>query len=202
VACLVNAVIEDGENGDHQVRLHDGRNGYIYTFSDDGKTKVLPPKGADFAMEPGGASGSAFSLRVRGKIAPEGIAQGGLGMNFVDPRATYNASKYLGLSFVARRSAKSASKMRLKIPDASTDPDGKVCTECFNDFGADIELTEVWERYVVPFDFMKQLPGWGAPRPAQIDSARLYSVQFQVDELGAEFDIWVDDLAFIGCEPR
>jgi endoglucanase len=88
----------------------------------------------------------------------------------------------------------------LKVPDANTDPEGRVCTECFNDFGADVELTEDWQQYVVPFDYMKQMPGWGAPRPAQVDSTRLYSLQFQVNELGANFDIFIDDVSFVGCD--
>jgi endoglucanase len=199
VACKIGAVIEDGEDANNQLKKLEGRSGYIYTFGDDAKTVIFPPRGADFPMERGGALGSAYSLRVRGKVGDKGLVYGGLGLNFVDPRRPYDASKYAGITFLARRAPSTAAVIRLKLPDANTDPDGKVCTECFNDFGADVTLTEAWERYVIPFDYLKQLPDWGAPRPSKVDTKRIYSIQFQVSEPSAAFDFYIDDLMFAGC---
>ena len=67
VACNRAAVIEDGENNDHQVIVHSERNGYIYTFI-NGSTKVEPTAGADggtFTMSRGGANGSQYAARMR-----------------------------------------------------------------------------------------------------------------------------------------
>ena len=98
------------------------------------------------------------------------------------------------------RAAKGASPyVRFKIPDANTDPDAKVCTECFNDFGIGIELTEEWTRYEVPFTELKQEGGWGNPRPPGVDATKLMALQWQVAAAGSAFDIWIDDVSFIGC---
>ena len=70
-----------------------------------------------------------------------------MGMNFIDPKGQYDASKYAGIPFWAKKGPDSTGKVRLKVPDVNTDPDGGVCTECFNDFGADIVLTNDWKLY-------------------------------------------------------
>ena len=201
VACTRAAVIEDGENNDHQVVKEGSRNGYIYTFR-GGSTKVEPTAGADggvFTMSLGGANGSQYAARMSGTIGSEDSAFAGLGFNFTDPEGGFDASSYEGISFFARRGANSAASVRLKLPDRSTSPMGGECSECFNDFGTDLELSEEWQRYVLRFDELSQLPGWGSPRPASIDPASVFGIQFQAQGAGANFDIWVDDLSFIGC---
>ena len=80
-----------------------------------------------------------------------------------------------------------------------TDEEGGNCTECFNDFGADIELTESWQKYVVLFSKMKQQEGWGRPRPRKIDRTQVFGIQFQAQAPGGAYDVWVDDIAFVGC---
>lgn len=199
LSCLVDAVIEDGENRDNQVRKHDGRDGYIYTFGDDGLSTIMPPRGATYSMSKGGANGSAYTMRIHGRVGKEGLVFGGLGINLVEPRSTYDASKYAGFSFWARRSPGTSGKVRVKVPDANTDEQGGACTECFNDFGVDIAVGEQWDHYVVPFEVMSQLPGWGDPRPGAVDASRIYAIQFQVDETGEPFDLFIDDLTFLGC---
>ncbi|KIG15209.1 Chitinase [Enhygromyxa salina] len=201
IACTRAAVIEDGENNDHQVVVHADRNGYIYTFR-AGDTQLEPTPGADggvFTMSLGGANGSQHAARMHGTVGGDPSAFAGLGFNFTEPQAGYDASQYEGISFFARRSADSTGSVRLKIPDRATSPEAGECTECFNDFGVDLQLTEEWQHYVFRFDELAQLAGWGAPRPARIDASALYGVQFQVMSPGASFDIWVDDLAFVGC---
>jgi hypothetical protein len=46
----------------------------------------------------------------------------------------------------------------------------------------------------------KQLAGWGSPRTGGIESKELYAIQFQVNDRGQKYDVWVDDVAFTGCE--
>jgi endoglucanase len=201
IACTRAAVIEDGEDNDHQTVVHDERNGYIYTFR-GGDTKIEPTAGADggvFTMSLGGANGSQHAARIHGTVGGDEGAYAGLGFNFTEPQVGFDASKYEGVSFFARRAADSTSSVRLKVPDRATFPEAGECTECFNDFGADLELSEEWQHYVFRFEELAQLPGWGAPRPASVDAAALYGIQFQVMTAGATFDIWIDDVAFIGC---
>jgi endoglucanase len=84
------------------------------------------------------------------------------------------------------------------VPDNQTDPEGKICKECFNDFGLDLSLTEQWQEFTIPFTSMKQIKTWGSKFPG-INPAQLYGMQFQVNEPNATFDVWVDDIAFTGC---
>jgi endoglucanase len=201
--CSRAAVIEDAENADHQVIVHEGRGGYIYAFVDDVGSTVTPTAGrlgGTFSQTEGGANGSLYAAHVEGSIAQGTVVFAGVGLNFLDPKAPYDASDYDGIAFFARRAKGSASTVRLKVPDVSTDPDAKVCTECFNDFGADLEIAETWQQYTIPFDRMAQTPGWGAPRPGSIDRSKLFGVQWQVATPGAAFDLWIDDVVFYGCK--
>jgi endoglucanase len=200
--CTRAAVIEDAENADHQVLVHEGRNGYIYAFVDDRGSTVTPTAGrlgGTFSQAEGGANGSLFAAHVTGQLAAGEVVYAGVGLNFVDPKGPFDASAFEGVAFFARRGPGSTAGIRLKVPDVSTDPDGKVCSECFNDFGASIELDEQWQQFTVPFDTMAQLPGWGAPRPGAVDRAGLYGLQWQVSTSGAAFDLWIDDVVFYGC---
>ena len=201
--CPAEFTIDDGEDGNHQLAMHLGRNGYWYTFADDLGTSITPragKKGGTFGMSMlGGANGSLGAARVFGTITDKGgTTFGGVGFNFVDPKGPYDATKYRGFSFYARVDGPNAASVRIKVPDANTDADGKVCTECFNDFGADIEVTPTWTRYEVAWEVLRQLDGWGAPRPDAVDRSKLYGIQWQVNGSGA-FDLWIDDIQFMGC---
>jgi endoglucanase len=199
--CGPNALIDDGEDGNNQNLPLDNRGGYWYTFKDKGTTTVDPQAGEEggtFAMSEGGHN-SQFAARYHGKVGTGAIVFAGLGMNFVDPKGQYDASKYSGITFWAKRGENSTGKVRLKVPDANTDPDGAVCTECFNDFGADMNFTPEWKQYVFPFKNMKQLAGWGNPHKPHILPAKIYGIQFQVNVPSANYDIYIDDLKFI-CE--
>jgi len=198
-ACPADGVIDDAEDDNNQVAPNKGRSGYWYTFADKKGSSVTPAAGGTFAMSKGGASGSAHSAHVSGKVGGAEVVYAGMGFNFVEPKGPYNAGAYKGISFWAKVGEGSATKVRLKVPDINTDGDGKVCTECYNDFGADLELSTTWTKYTVPFSTMAQLPGWGAPHPPAVDTTKLFGVQWQVNAPGASYDVWVDDVAFTGC---
>jgi endoglucanase len=122
-----------------------------------------------------------------------------MGFNFVDPKGPYDASKYKGISFWAKKGPGGAAKVKLKVPDNSTDPDGKICTQCFNDFGMDLTLTDEWTQYTIPFTSMKQEKNWGSPHPDGINPSAIYGLQFQFKEAGSNFDMWLDEVEFTGC---
>ncbi len=197
--CGPGGMLDDGEDGNNQTMPAGDRGGYWYTFRDKKGTTIDPTAGEDggtFAMSPGGHTGQ-FAARFHGKIGTGAPLFGGMGMNFVDPKAAYDASKYAGISFWARKGETSTPKVRLKVPDANTDPDGGSCVECFNDFGGDLTLTPEWKMYIYPFTAMKQMPGWGNPRKPHITPAKIYGIQFQVNVPSANYDIYIDDLKFI-----
>ncbi len=199
--CGEGALIDDGEDGNNQAPPNGGRGGYWYTFKDKGATIVEPEAGAfggTFAMSDGGHA-SSWAARFHGKIGTGAVVFSGLGVNFVDPKGQYDASKYTGVSFWAKRGENSTGKVRLKVPDANTDPEGGVCSECFNDFGADFTLTTEWKQYVVPFKTMRQLAGWGAPHKPHVSADKVYGLQWQVQVPSASYDIVIDDVKFT-CE--
>jgi hypothetical protein len=197
--CPPDGVIDDGEDNNNQVAPNKGRSGYWYVFLDKVGTTITPAAGGTFSMSKGGANGSAYAAHVNGKIGNGTVVYGGVGFNFVDPKGAYDASAYKGISFWAKVGEGSATKIRLKVPDGDTDPDGKVCTECFNDFGTDLTLTTTWTKYTVSFSQMAQMQGWGAPHPAAIDPKKLFGVQWQVNTPGSNYDLWVDEVEFTGC---
>ena len=199
-ACPADATIEDGEDGDEQILKHNGRGGWLYTYVDEAGTTVEPEAGA-FELAEGGANGTQRSMQMKGKTASDGgDIYVGMGFGFTHPTKPYDASAYGGITFWAKKGPGSTGNVRVKIPDANTDPAGKICSECYNDFGYDLTLTEEWKQYTVSFEDMKQGEGWGAPRPNFVDKSQIFGIQWQVADPGADFDIYIDEIAFVGCD--
>ena len=149
----------------------------------------------------GGSAGVVFltphQARMKGHVGGGDIVYAGMGLNFVDPKGAYDASRYGGIAFWAKKNPGSTAHVRVKVPDAQTDPDGKLCKQCFNDHGMDLELYDEWTLYTLPFKSLRQ-EDWG-PKDNGVDSSKLYGIQFQVSEKGAPFDISVDEIKFTGC---
>jgi hypothetical protein len=198
--CEEKALIEDGEDGDDQVLLREGRNGYLYTFVDKAGSTVSPPE-TGFQMAEGGAEGSKRAIHLTGHVAPKGEVYVGAGLDFKESSDSYDASQYKGISFSAKVRAGTEPHVRFMVGDVNTDPKGKICTACNNDFGITFKSTDEWVRYEVTFPELKQESGWGAPRPPAVDPARVMGVKWQVSVPNAELDLWVDDVAFIGGCP-
>jgi hypothetical protein len=161
---------------------------FPYGYADEAGSKVAEP-------------GEGGTLRLKGTTAATGEVFGGVGVVFKEPKGPVNASRHTGIAFNARRSAGSAAHVRFKIPDINTDPAGGRCKECFNDFGISFQVTEEWTRYEVTFDELAQEADWGDPRPAAIDPAHVYGLQWQVAVPGAELDIEIDDVQWMGDAP-
>lgn len=198
--CGPQALIEDGEDNNNQVIVQDGRAGYIYTYMDPEGTTISPKAGSEggiFEMSPGGFN-SAYAMRMHGTVANAKIVYAGMGLNMTDPKDTYDATRYKGISFYAKRGPGATNTVRVKLPDVNTDPDGGTCGNCYNDFGLDIKLTDEWQQYTIPFSKLKQEQGWGSPRPGSVAVDRLFALQFQVKKPGP-YDVWVDNMAFTGC---
>ncbi|HEY6476953.1 MAG TPA: hypothetical protein VI456_10255 [Polyangia bacterium] len=200
---LPAALIDDAEDGNAQIVQHDGRNGIVFSGVDPASAFVVGPTGSPRRPLPvlGGANGSRCAWNLRGTLANRPIAFASLGMYLTQPKAFYDASRFEGISFYARRSAGTSGRVRVSVSDWNTDPDGGVCTKCFNYFGQELELSETWTRYTLPFESLRQMPGWGVPRPRQIDPSRIFYIVFGVLDRGAAFDVWIDDLAFIERAP-
>jgi len=198
--CPPEFTVDDAEDDNNQILVQKGRKGFWYTFVDKAGTTLSPPAGTKFIMSPGGPRDSHHAAHMTGKVSSAGDPLfAGMGFSFTDPKGPYDATAYTGVSFYAKVGAGSTKKVRLKVPDVDTDPAGKKCSECFNDFGADLTLTDQWQKYTVPFATMKQMEGWGSPSPSTIDKSALYGLQWQVTAQGAPYDVWVDDVQLTGC---
>ncbi len=200
--CPASGMFDDGEDNNNQVLVQEGRGGYWYTYVDNEGSTIDPPAGATggiFSFAQPGVNGSAYAARMKGSISKASIVFAGMGANMADPKGPYDASKYGGISFWAKKGPGATPKVRFKMPDAETDPDGGICSACYNDFGIDLKLTEEWTQYIILFDMLKQERGWGAPHPHGIDTQQIFAAQWQVNDKGQNYDVWVDDLAFTGC---
>jgi endoglucanase len=197
--CGPEGIIDDFEDANNQITVFDDRGGYWYTYADKEGSTITPEQGDNggtFTVAEGG-NGSKYAVNVKGKLAGKSIVYAAMGLNFRDPKEAFDASKYEGITFFARRGPGSTGKLVVKLPDGSTDPDGAVCSACFNDFAAELTIGDQWKRYVVPFRDLKQEPFWGAPRRPHVDRSKLYAIHWEVKASGADFDIWVDDIGFV-----
>lgn len=186
-ATCANAVIDDLEDGDHRSLLSDNRGGYWYTYKDkEGST--IDPEGSFVPVE-GGANGSSKAARMQGKMATSNIVYAGMGLNLTDPMQPYDLSKAKGICF----QAKGKGTIRFKLPDVNTAPEGKQCTQCYNDFGADLALSEEWKEYCYDFSELKQQPYWGDQKPA-LTVSHVFAAQWQSAITGQEYELWVDDV--------
>jgi endoglucanase len=186
-------LIDDLEDGDSQIAKLEEREGYWFTSADPEGSTILP-KG-DFKPDGASFNESKRAAHMHGKMARSGKSlYVVLGFAFLNPKGNYDASKYKGISFWA----KGPGKVRFQVPDVDTSPEGDKCTDCYNHFGVDLFLTDKWTRYTIPFDRMAMQPGWGDPAP-EVNAKALFGVQWQFNTPGADYDVWVDDVEFVGC---
>jgi endoglucanase len=197
--CGPDGLIDDLEDNNTQISVFDDRGGYWYTYADKAGSNIFPEqgdKGGTFTMAEGG-NGSKYAVNFKGKLASASVVYAAAGLNFRDPKEAFDASKYAGVSFYAKHGPGSTSKLSVKLPDGNTDPDGAVCSACYNDFGAEIEVGAQWKRYVLPFRDLHQEGSWGAPRKPHVDPSKLFAIHWESKASGADFDFWIDDIAFI-----
>ena len=187
-------LIDDLEDGDNQVVKKEGREGYWFTFADTfGST--ISPKG-EFKLAEGGPDASKHAAHMTGHISTNGpFPYVGMGFSFLNPKGSYDASKYKGVSFWA----KGPGKVRLEVLDANTQPEGDRCTSCYNNFGVELFLSDKWTRYTVPFERLAQQSGWG-DQTGEVSVKELFGIQWQFRTAGSDFDIWFDDIEFVGCQ--
>jgi hypothetical protein len=197
--CGPDGVIDDFEDNNNQITVSGDRGGYWYTYADKEGSTVWPEqgdKGGTFTLVEGGHE-SKFAANVKGKLASKSVVYAAMGLNFRDPKEAYDASMYEGVTFWAKLGPGSTPKMLVKMPDGNTDPDGQVCSACFNDYGATVTLTDQWQRIVLPFRDLRQEGEWGAPRKPHVDPKKLFAIHFEAKTPGSDYDFWVDDIAFI-----
>jgi endoglucanase len=174
----------------------EGRGGYWWKAHDENGSVIGPD---DSTPVPEGVN-SSLAIYVKGQTSSDEGAWGvNFGANFSEQSGeTYDASKYAGIAFKARVSEDSTKSVRFKLADVNTHKDPGVCTDCWNHFGKDLDLTTDWKEHVVLFEDLRQAAGWGDPRPPSVVPSKLYGVDFSIGK-SAVFEIWVDDVTFLEC---
>ncbi len=200
VKAASDGLIDDFEDNDDAMALASGREGHWFVGKDDKGSSVEPSSLAGKFAD-SGAHGGKRALHISGKTAAGDGAWGvETSVDFAPSRPLYDASKYAGISFWIKTGAKSSKDVRFKIADVNTNPNGNVCKDgCWNHFGKDLKASAEWQEVKIPFAEMTQLSGWGDPRPANLDSKRIFDLEWSIAS-GQDFDLWIDDVKFLDCE--
>jgi hypothetical protein len=208
-------LIDDLEDNNAEINPKSSpkRDGYWSTFNDGMK----PDSGATPTQSPipflptalssvdGGADSgdmSDYAARTYGS----GFVGWGAAMAFdlnatATTKSTYNASGYTGFTFLAKVGSGSTKSVYVRFVDKNTLDIGGVCVKspvngCDAYFQKKVTLTTSWTRYYVPFcDQDLTQPTYANPPEDAVDSAALYSIQFQIAP-NVSFDVWVDDPGF------
>jgi endoglucanase len=196
VVAAEDGLIDDFEDGNTQIAVKAGRGAYWFKSADSNGSEFNPD---EMQMVDGGSDHPGKVLHVSGTTSGAQGAWGVLvGANFVSDSKTYDASRYVGISFRAKIGKNATSSVRFKMGDINTHPDLGICTDCWNHFGKDMSLTTEWKEYQVLFTVARQEPYWGNPKPDSITPGALYSMDFTIKP-GQKFDLWVDDVQFLKC---
>lgn len=189
-------LIENFEDKNTTLELLDDREG-AWAFVTDGTGTTLPDNPASLLTATGGADGTASSLRVKG----QGFSLWGavliLPFRGVCP---YDASAYGGIEFWAKGSGKLAAELRDEATTAAEF--GGVCVnetdvQCCEDYHAKlITLSPDWQKFSFKWTALQQA-GTGYEVP--FDPSKL--VGLSLNSSGADFDLWIDQVAFIAKEP-
>jgi hypothetical protein len=192
----IDGLIDDMEDGNSQLSQLDGREGYWWRSQDDVGSTIEPDKFTPVETE----GGNGLCAMYRGKTSSaEGAWGVNFGANFMGS-GTYDASKYVGITFRAKVGPDSTTKVRFKIGDVNTHKDAGVCKDCWNHFGQNLVLSTEWAEYQVLFAETRQAPGWGDPNPPALSVDQLWNVDWSIDP-GVAFEIYVDDIQFLECKP-
>lgn len=194
-----DAMLDDFEDGNHQLFKTYHREGWWFT-ADDGTegAKVFPEKG-EFKATPLPEGESTAENEMALHMAAEGMTNWGVGwgttLRWKDGGLScpFNGSHFEGIRF----RAKGPGTIKLKINTIETSPpdNGGICKEgCWDAHTKVIRLTEQWQEYFVRWDSLQQ-EGWGTD--SRFDSTRLLALNFTAGPDLLPVDFWVDDVRFI-----
>jgi hypothetical protein len=169
------ALIDDVEGNFPHIPESDGRNGLWYQAQDASGGWLSSFEAA--ALEDG-----SHAARFCGS----GFTEWGAAMGIMlrSPFEPYDASAYCGVRFRARGNGDG---WILRISDRQSEPAGGLCgDQCYQYPGQAFELGEDWQEHEVRFD---EIP---------VDASALYALRFtNEDTSGVEFELVVDDVAFV-----
>lgn len=198
--------IDDMEDGDAEIELHDSRNGYWYVGGDLTAGATLEPPATKFTMTE--LSGDRSTSVAHVKAA--GFKDWGsvMGFNFVELLTKvkpYDASAYCGISFWGKAAA--ATTVRFRLPDVDTHQAGGVCTDpgttgtaCYDHFGTSLSFSAAWKQYSVSFSELAQLGTGYHPADGKLKVNQLMAVEWALPGSTTKtYELWIDDVRFTTC---
>jgi hypothetical protein len=199
-------LIDDMEDDDNVIILVEGRSGVWDTFDDSTPGAMQLPATGQFEMkllDVAPHQNDRYSAYTKGS----GFTAWGAFMTVYmkSDLSAYDASAFSGLAFYARIGAGTDSTMRVRFVGSNTDPSGGQCdpngsvqTACYDHFLQEVTgLSNTWSHYELYFVNFHQT-GVGK-QFASIDLRNMLSLDFLFpgETSGNNFELWVDDLAFI-----
>ncbi|HET9955049.1 MAG TPA: hypothetical protein VFQ61_11120 [Polyangiaceae bacterium] len=193
-------LIDDMEDGNPSI-ISKGRVGEWFSYNDrsDGSIQRPPASAEVFPMEtlspPRGSSLRAVHTSGSGFT---GVWGAGVGFD-LQLKNAYDASKYRGISFLARAGEDAdllGRTLRVNVPDGNTAAAGGRCEgeQCNDDFGKEVQLGNEFIQYELDFDELTQA-GWSGKLFEKLTLKELYGIRFQ-SQPNSKFDFWIDDVAF------
>jgi hypothetical protein len=205
---LVQALIDDLEDGDNGLARIGHRTGFWYTYLDKLGSTIVP------APDPTGTSplipastlchGGTKCVRITGTTAPTDEAANkypyaGVGFDFSHAQkpCAYNASAYQGIKFWARGNVPIT--IMLNTTATTTADGGGTCTGSgcnggYSPAGADVVLTANWQEITIPFATAAG-PLWSTASTIPLDKANLLSLLIQIPA-GQSYNVALDDVTF------
>lgn len=184
--------IDDLEDGDEEIIPQGGRIGWWYTYNDDS------PGNQRFEITRLRSQERASAFVAHHIGAGFQIWGAGLGFSLAPDLEFYDASQFVGVTFWAKTSNPVGMNARFNLTNRHTLDFGGICGQqglCFDHYGLDVWVTDEWQPYTVFFEDMEPR-GWGQPT-TYFDATALHDVQFLLGEEGEDFELWLDDVAFI-----
>ena len=220
--CTDSLTIDDMEDGDGAIcdsSYSASRRGEWFTLGDGTSSDLQPAPGKPFTptLIPGGRGASRYAARMTGSGFKGSGATMGFNLNVQDLGALpYNASTTGGLRFWMKSNVPVTVSLPLEGTSRGTSGSGS-CMDGPNTFNCDNHFQFVisspnpdeWVQYDVPYAALTQVVTFGDNGNTSFSSvpwnpSALLGVQFSVAPVfgsGAlTFDVWVDDVAFSGCQ--
>jgi len=185
-------LLEDFEHDDSWVLAADGRKGSWITYDDGTGKQSTPSRSGLFPSRiPGGRGASKQALHVSGgKFSDWGVT---FGTELADA-ACYDASAYAGIELWAKGPGEI--RVGFQMIDVQDVKYGGFCqTDCYDTHRKIIELTPVFQRYVVRWEELQQL--FVAGPPLAFDARRVRFLEFNIAAKDTPFDVWIDDVSFL-----
>jgi hypothetical protein len=204
-------VIDDLEDGNHRVnRLPSPpamtSSGSWYTYSiPTGKAAELVPASAPFTAEshpeaiPGPEpSPNVYAFRLFVKQVPIGDGNGAAGgFNLLEPKAVYDGSRYVGITYSAR--ASKSVRIRVQIVTKGTDSELGTCEACSDHYFKEDTIGTSWMKFDGYWDARQEFAqeNWGDVVPFKPEE--LVAVQFFVPAsyTTSGIELWIDNISFI-----